>query len=119
MFKHVKFTEIPVDNQDRALQFYRDTFGLKVAQDAKFQGDWRWIELEIPGSPTRLLFTQRKSSDPSNIVLITDNVDATYKVLSGKGVTFTKEPADSPWSPGERFAQLKDSEGNNIVVSTS
>ena len=119
MFKHVKFTEIPVDNQDRALQFYRDTFGLKVAQDAKFQPHWRWIELEIPGSPTRLLFTQRKTSDPSNIVLIAENVDAAYKELSAKGVTFTKEPMDSPWSPGDRFAELKDSEGNNIVVSTS
>jgi len=119
MFKYVKFAEVPVDDQDRALRFYKDTIGLKVAQDAKFQEGWRWIELEIPGSDTRLLFTKRKTDGPSNMVLITDDVDRVYRELSGKGVAFTKEPSDSPWSPGERFAQLQDSEGNNIVVSTS
>ncbi len=31
MFKHVKFSSLPVSDQDRALAFYRDRIGLTLA----------------------------------------------------------------------------------------
>jgi lactoylglutathione lyase len=34
MFSYVKFAHLPVRDQDRALAFYRDKVGLKVATDA-------------------------------------------------------------------------------------
>lgn len=122
MIKYIKFAELPVADQNRALSFYTEKLGLRVMQDASYQGDWRWIELEIPGADTRLLFTKPENGgavDSPRLVLIVDDVKATFQDLSDKGVLFTKEPARAPWNPGETFAQFRDSEGNGIVISAS
>lgn len=121
MIRHIKFAELPVEDQDRALAFYTEKIALKVVQDAPYQSDWRWIELQIPGADTRLMFTKRKegeATDSPRLVLIVDDVNKTYEELSKSGVTFTKQPTQAPWNPGEIFAQFRDSEGNGIVISS-
>ncbi|GFE78642.1 lactoylglutathione lyase [Steroidobacter agaridevorans] len=122
MLKFVKFAELPVVDQDRALSFYTEKLGLRVAQDAPYKEGWRWIELAIPGAETRILLTAQQGemkSDIPRLVIISDDVDAAYRKLSANGVVFTKEPTNAPWNSGQRFAQLRDSEGNGIVISTS
>ena len=122
MLKFVKFAELPVIDQDRALSFYTEKLGLRVVQDSPYKEGWRWIELAIPGAETRILLTAQQGemkSDIPRLVIISDDVDATYRKLSANGVEFTKEPGSAPWNPGQRFAQLRDSEGNGIVISTS
>lgn len=122
MLKFVKFTELPVADQDRAVSFYTEKLGLQVAQDEPYKDDWRWIELVIPGAETHLLLTAQRGdekSDTPRLVFISDDVDAAYRKLSANGVVFTKEPTTAPWNSGQRFAQLRDSEGNGIVISTS
>lgn len=122
MLKFVKFTELPVVDQDRALSFYTEKLGLRVAQDTPYKDGWRWIELAIPGAETRILLTAQTGevrSDTPRLVIISDDVDATYRKLSANGVVFTKEPSNAPWNSGQRFAQLRDSEGNAIIISTS
>ncbi|MBM0104369.1 VOC family protein [Steroidobacter sp. S1-65] len=122
MLKCVKFAELPVADQDRALNFYTEKLGLQVAQDAPYKDDWRWIELAVPGAETRILLTQQTGevkSDMPRLVFIADDVEAAYRKLSARGVVFTKEPSKAPWNPGQTFAQLCDSEGNGIVISTS
>lgn len=122
MLKCVKFAELPVVDQDRALNFYTEKLGLQVAQDAPYKDDWRWIELAVPGAQTRILLTQQTGevkSDMPRLVFIADDVEATYRKLSARGVVFTKEPSKAPWNPGQTFAQLRDSEGNGVVISTS
>ncbi|MGH8474237.1 MAG: VOC family protein, partial [Methylococcales bacterium] len=37
MLKYVKFAELPVEDQDRAVSFYTEKVGLKVVQDAPYQ----------------------------------------------------------------------------------
>jgi lactoylglutathione lyase len=122
MLKFIKFAELPVTDQDRALRFYTGSVGIKVTQDAPYVEGWRWIELEIPGADTRILFTKRQNEskqDAPRLVLIADDVDATYRELSEKGVHFTKPPTKAPWNPSEKFAQFRDSEGNGIVIGSS
>lgn len=122
MFKYVKFAELPVDDHDRALSFYTRKVGLKVIQDAPYQDGWRWIELEIPEAQTRLMLTKRKHADETGaprLILIAENANEAYQELSRKGVTFTQEPTQAPWDPGETFAQFLDSEGNGIVISSN
>ncbi|AZT85741.1 glyoxalase [Marinobacter sp. NP-4(2019)] len=122
MLKFVKFAELPVMDQDRALRFYTEKIGLKVAQDAPYMGEWRWIELEIPGAETRIMFTKRQdegNEDTPRLVLIADSVDAMYQELNKKGVHFTKPPTTAPWNPSETFAQFRDSEGNGIVIGSN
>lgn len=52
MVKFVKFAELPVQDQDRAVSFYTEKVGQKVIQDTPYNDGWRWIELEIPGAET-------------------------------------------------------------------
>ena len=57
MIKQVKFVGIPTRDQDRALAFWTDKMGLRVATDQPMGGQ-RWIELSIPGAETGVvLFT--------------------------------------------------------------
>lgn len=119
MLKYVKFAELPVADQDRAVRFYTEQVGFKVAQDASYKEGWRWIELEVPGAQTRILLTQqepRSQADAPRLVFVADDLDATYRELADKGVNFVKEPIEAPWNPGQRFAQFQDSEGNSIVA---
>lgn len=122
MLKFVKFAELPVADQDRAVRFYTEKLGLRVAQDSPYKDGWRWIELEVPGAETRIMLIPQQGAvqvDTPRLVFIADDVDATYQALAKKGVMFTKEPVEAPWNPGQRFAQFRDSEGNGIVISSA
>jgi lactoylglutathione lyase len=121
VLKFIKFAELPVEDQDRAVKFYTENVGLEKVRDAPYKDGWRWIELAVPGAETHLLFTQQapgSKSDTPRLVLIADDVEATFRELAKKGVVFTQEPTNAPWNPGQRFAQFRDSEGNGIVIST-
>lgn len=121
MFRHVKFSGLPVSDQDRAVAFYRDLMGLTLATDQQYGSGWRWIELEIPGSPTRILFERRPDEAPGeqpSLNIVVENVDAAYMALLAKGVVFDQDPIDAPWAPGERYALLRDSEGNLILIGS-
>lgn len=121
MLKFVKFAELPVADQDRAVSFYTGKIGLEVVQDAPYKDGWRWIELAVPGAETHIMLTQRSpdaKADAPRLVLIADDVDATYRDLIAKGVLFTQQPTKAPWNPAQSFAQFRDSEGNGIVISS-
>jgi predicted enzyme related to lactoylglutathione lyase len=120
MFHYVKFAELPVSNQERALKFYTEQLGLRVADNFPYQNGWRWISLEIPGATTQLLFTRRShelATDVPTIILVTDDVTATYEALRKKGIVFTQAPSAASWNPQEHFALLRDSEGNTVMIS--
>ena len=119
MIKGIKFASIPVRDQDRALAFWRDQMGLAVATDQPM-GKQRWIELRIPGADTRLvLFTpdghENRIGTDQNVVFWTDDVEKTWKQLSGKGVTFAGPPKKEPWGT---FAIFQDPDGNRFVLGT-
>ena len=54
MIRRIKFTSIPVQDQDAALDFYTSKLGFRVATDQPL-GEQRWIELRIPGADTRVV----------------------------------------------------------------
>lgn len=121
MFKHVKFSGLPVSHQDRAIAFYRDILGLVLATDQQYGSGWRWIEFEVPGSPTRILFERRANDAPGeqpSLILVVTDVDAAHGELKAKGVVFDQEPTDAPWAPNERYALLRDSEGNLVMIGS-
>jgi predicted enzyme related to lactoylglutathione lyase len=45
-----------------------------------------------------------------------DNVEATWRQLSQRGVEFTVPPTSQPWGT---YARFRDSEGNTFVLSSS
>lgn len=121
MIKAVKFIGIPVADQDRALAFYTDKLGFKVATDQPMGPGQRWIELRIGTAETRVvLFTPDGHQDRVgtffNGSFATDDVQKTYDTLRAKGVEFRGPPEQQPWGT---FVVLKDSEGNQFVVGSA
>lgn len=119
MLRHVKFSPLPVSDLDRAIAFWRDVVGLSLATDEAYGDGWRWVEMEVDRAATRILFTRRQGDTPSeapDLILVCDDVDATYAAMQARGCAFTQPPAEAPWSAGERYALFRDSEGNLIML---
>jgi predicted enzyme related to lactoylglutathione lyase len=120
--ERISFQSIPVDEQDRALAFYRDVLGLTVHTDAPYEPDgWRWIFLSFPGHDTRLQFTRRDAGakrDTPILALVSDDVDADCARWREQGVAITAGPDDAPWAKGIRWALIKDSEDNIVFVES-
>lgn len=120
MITHLKFMSIPVQDQDRALKFYTEKLGFKVATNQEMGPGQRWIELRIGRAETRLvLFTmegeESRIGTRMNCSLACDDVEATYRQLSERGVEFESPPQKQPWGT---FAIMKDSEGNRFVIGS-
>jgi predicted enzyme related to lactoylglutathione lyase len=120
MITHLKFMSIPVADQDRALKFYTDKLGFKVATDQEMGPGRRWIELRIGKAETRVvLFTmdgeEGRIGTQMNCSIACDDVDATYRQLSARGVEFDGPPKKEPWGS---FVIMRDSEGNRFVLGS-
>ncbi len=117
----ISFQSIPVDDQDRALEFYTRHLGMTVHTDAPFGENWRWIFLEIPGAQTRLHFAERKDitiHEKPALALAVEDVVALCADLAAAGVNVTNAPQDAPWAPGVRWATIRDSEENAIFLES-
>jgi catechol 2,3-dioxygenase-like lactoylglutathione lyase family enzyme len=120
MITAIKFVSIPVRDQDRALDFYTSKLGFRVLTDQPFSGTQRWIELGIPRAETRVvLFTPDGHEDRigtfSGVTFLADDVEATYQVLTSRGVEFVQPPEKADWGTA---AILKDPDGNQFVLSS-
>jgi len=120
MIMQLKFVGIPVRDQARALAFYRDKLGFKVATDQPFDETQRWIELRIPRAETGLvLFTPKGHEDRIgtffNGSIACDDVKKTCEELRARGVEIIAEPKEESWGT---FATFRDSEGNSFVLSS-
>jgi predicted enzyme related to lactoylglutathione lyase len=119
MIKGVKFISIPVTDQDRALSFYTEKLGFRIATDQPFNEKQRWIEMSIPGADTQVvLFTPDQQEDrigtfyPASFYC--DNLQRTYEEMVERGVTFDKPPTKQPWGC---FAIFRDADQNQFVLS--
>ena len=120
MIRGIKFTSIPVRDQDVSLRFFTEKLGFKVATDQPFSAKQRWIELLIPGAETKLvLFTPDGFEDRIGgfqpISFWCTDVFATAKEMREKGVEFSKEPKKESWGTSAVF---KDPDGNRFVLSS-
>jgi len=120
MIKRIKFISIPVRDQKRALDFYTDKLGFTIITDQPFDDKQRWIELRIPKAETRVvLFTtpgeEKRIGSMMNMSYECDDIDASYKELTKRGVEFEGPPEKQPWGT---YAMFKDSEGNRFVLSS-
>lgn len=119
---YVRFVELPVVDQDRAVAFYTQKLGLRVAQNEPYEEGWRWITLELPGARTKILLARKNPesvrTDVPSLVLTVDDVYRRYRELREKGVVFTTEPATAPWNDRETYAVFQDSEGNLVVLGS-
>jgi len=119
MITHLKFVGVSCRDQAAQLQFWTEKVGFRVVTDQPL-GSQRWIELAIGASQTGLvLFTPEGHEDRIgtffNGSFACDDVEATYRQLSTRGVDFRGPPEKQPWGT---FAMFKDPEGNEYVLSS-
>jgi catechol 2,3-dioxygenase-like lactoylglutathione lyase family enzyme len=121
MIKSVDVVTVHVSDQDKALDFYVGKLGFEKRADSGFGADFRWVEVAPPGFPTRLTLAKGFAEDSgaamgkfTGVVFGTEDVQATYRELSAKGVTFTEPPAKQDW--GMWQAIFADQDGNGFVL---
>jgi lactoylglutathione lyase len=122
MLKRINFQALPVLDQQRALEFYRDTLGMAVQTDGPDGIGGRWIAMEIGGAETRLhlpLTMSIPASEAPALYLICDDVDALARRLTDRGIAMRDGPTVAPWEPSVRYAMFDDSEGNLILIQSS
>ena len=128
MITAAKFVSIPVSDQQRALEFYRDVLGFEVRTDAPYGEEMdsaeggRWIEVAPKGAQTgfNLYAADAEGGQApggmSPVVFDSDDIVATCEDLKAKGAEVTVDPAEMPWG---WWAQFKDSEGNEFGLGQS
>jgi predicted enzyme related to lactoylglutathione lyase len=124
-----------VHDQDAALAFYTEKVGLEVRMDATMpeMGNFRWLTvgpaaqpdisivlMAIPGPPVMdeetadQVRTLMAKGFAGTIFLTTDNCQAAYEELKGRGVEFVEEPEERPYGIDSSF---RDPSGNNIRLT--
>jgi catechol 2,3-dioxygenase-like lactoylglutathione lyase family enzyme len=121
---------ITVDDQEKALAFYRDALGLRVVNDVAFDG-MRWITVSPPAQPGLQIgiFTPNENPDASDadreaasallakgllsgLIFTTDDCDATFEEIRASGAEVLQEPTDMPY--GVRDCAFRDPAGNTV-----
>jgi catechol 2,3-dioxygenase-like lactoylglutathione lyase family enzyme len=100
---------VPVSDQDRALEFYRDVLGFEVRGDTAYGEGERWLEVAPPGAATSIAIVETR------LAWATDDVRAQYDDLRGQGVEVDAEfmGGEGPVPPMFCF---RDPDGNNFLV---
>jgi predicted enzyme related to lactoylglutathione lyase len=116
-------TEIAVDDQDKAREFYTGVLGLQVKVDAPYGADARWLTVVSPEDPdgTELLLgplddasaalqSERRDRGTPAVSFTTDDCRRSYEALKARGAVFRSEPQEREY--GGTDAVFDDTCGN-------
>jgi predicted enzyme related to lactoylglutathione lyase len=128
-------TQLWVHDQDEALAFYTRRLGWEVRADITMpeMGDFRWLTvgpvgqpdvaivlMAIPGPPVMDTQTAQQVRDlmakgfAGAIFLATDDCQAAYEELKGRGVDFVETPEERPYGIDSAF---RDPSGNIVRLT--
>ncbi|MFB3431881.1 MAG: VOC family protein [Phycisphaerales bacterium] len=122
----ISLSSVPVDDQEKALQFYTDKLGFQKKHDIPM-GHHRWITVVSPEAPdgTELALEpdEHPAVKPFKAALMEDGIPFTafevkdvaveHKRLEGLGVRFTQPPTEMG---SVTTAVLDDTCGNLIMI---
>jgi catechol 2,3-dioxygenase-like lactoylglutathione lyase family enzyme len=135
MLKQLTNTQVWVHDQDEALAFYTEKLGLELREDVTVPelGNFRWLSVGVPGQPDVAITLMAIPGPPvfdaetqdaiktlvakgvaSGLFFATDDIQATYEELKGRGVEFTQEPTEQPYGVDAGF---RDPSGNQMRVA--
>ena len=110
---------LPVSDQDRAIEFYRDVLGFELRADTPFGDGMRWVEVAPPGGATRVALMPPREGDPvggeSRIAYATGDVDADHARLRERGVDVDPEVMRMG-GPVPPMFWFRDPDGNNSLI---
>lgn len=124
-----------VHDQDEALAFYKHKLGMEVRADVTVaeMGNFRWLAvgpagqpdvaivlMAIPGPPVMDSETAEQVRNlmargfAGTIFLTTEDCQAAYEQLKGRGVEFVEQPEERPYGIDSAF---RDPSGNHIRLT--
>ena len=125
MITNIHSVPVVVNDQDRALKFYRDVLGFDVTAD-QGSGAFRWLTVRPKSGQTHLMLTKDSPEQAemyrlgyrlgkwTGMVLNTDDIAAECARLKSAGARITKEPERQHWGGIE--AQFADPDGNTFEL---
>jgi catechol 2,3-dioxygenase-like lactoylglutathione lyase family enzyme len=134
MLKQLTHTQIWVHDQDEALAFYTEKLGMELREDVTVPelGNFRWLTVGVPGQdvaiallavPGAPVFDEdtRKhiqallaKGAAGGLFFSTDDIQASYEELRGRGVEFLQEPTEQPYGVDAGF---RDPSGNQFRMA--
>ena len=124
-----------VHDQDEALAFYSQKLGMEVRSDVTLAelGNFRWLTVGPAGQPDFAISLMAIPGPPvmdpetaeqvralmakgfaGTVFLTTDDVQASYEELKGRGVEFTEPPEERPYGIDSGF---RDPSGNSFRLT--
>lgn len=124
MITKIGTVSIYVSDQQRAKEFYTQTLGFELREDAPLYpgAETRWIAVAPPGAITEaILYIPDENWEhykgvvgkSQSLTFSVDDMNATYADLKARGVKFVSEPDAQPWGT---YATIEDSEGNTLLL---
>jgi predicted enzyme related to lactoylglutathione lyase len=112
----LELVAVPVNDVDRAREFYEQKVGFHLDHDHTVSDDMRFVQLTPVGSACSIAFGKGiVDSEPGSVAglqLVVTDADAARAELVGRGVDAT-EVEDLPWG---RFTHFSDPDGNRWSV---
>jgi catechol 2,3-dioxygenase-like lactoylglutathione lyase family enzyme len=110
---------VPVNDQDRALEFYVGTLGFEKRSDSPYGRGDRWVEVAPPGADTTIALVPPREGEAAGIQtrigLNTEDVDADYADLRARGVD-VDEQVMRMGDPVPPMFFFRDPDGNQLLV---
>ncbi|HXS45589.1 MAG TPA: VOC family protein [Solirubrobacteraceae bacterium] len=124
-----------VHDQDEALAFYTQKLGMEVRADVTLPelGDFRWLTVAPPGQPDVSIVLMAIPGPPvmdeataqqvrelmakgfaGTVFLTTEDVQADFEELRGRGVEFSEPPEERPYGIDSGF---RDPSGNSFRLT--
>jgi lactoylglutathione lyase len=112
---------LEVEDKERAKQFWTQTLGFELVQDAPY-GEERWLEVRTPDKAVTVVLDLRQGQRPtprdpslptSNVVFYTDDLQQTHKELAARGVRFPVAPVQQPFG---WWSVFEDPDGNRFAL---
>ena len=128
----IAHAQLWVHDQDEALAFYTQKLGWEVRADVTLPevGDFRWLTVGPAGQPDISIVLMAIPGPPvmdndtaeqvkalmakgfaGTVFLTTDDVQADYEELTGRGVEFSEQPEERPYGIDTAF---RDPSGNSF-----
>ena len=105
---------VVVEDQDRALAFYRDVLGCRVRMDVELFPGSRLVEVVPPGSAVGIALLTRNGGLPLGVRYWTDDADRAHRELRVAGVEPDGDVLRLDGMPP--MFTLRDPDGNTVVV---
>ena len=110
----VMSVSIEVEDQDKALAFYRDVLGCRVRVDAEPWPGARYLEVVSPGSPVGIVLLTRAGGLPIGVRYSTPDAEAAHRALREAGVTPHQEVLYTEYAPP--MFTFPDQDGNTAIL---